>query len=178
MFPPFPFSFSHISISINNSVTVGTAMGSKSSGFRLSIGTQTRPTICQYHAPFPVFVDHIPVPGCTQNGLFSKWFRCFDTSTSSRGYIYSRITSCLDSFKRPVFKFLLTPAVARASMSAHFDTLARLSSLSHFLRSASLRVRSGRSVRRCSAALMSRQGFWSRRISPSNRSRRISRLRL
>lgn len=34
-----------------------------------------------------------PVFGCTQNGAFSKWLRCFDTSASSRGYVYCRMMS-------------------------------------------------------------------------------------
>lgn len=38
---------------------------------------------------------HSPVPGCTQNGLLSKWFLCLETSASILGYVYCRITSSI-----------------------------------------------------------------------------------
>ena len=39
-----------------------------------------------------------PVPGCTQNGAFNKWLRCFDTSASIRGYVYCRTMSSTARF--------------------------------------------------------------------------------
>jgi len=52
----------------SNWESVGTLVGSKLSQSWGSIGTQTR-----------------PVFGWMQNGAFSKWFICFDTSMSRRG---------------------------------------------------------------------------------------------
>ena len=54
--------------SFSRSPTVGTVSGSKSSTRDGLMGTQTRPVL-----------------GWIQNGAFSKWFRCLETSASIRG---------------------------------------------------------------------------------------------
>ena len=46
-----------------------------------------------------------PVPGCTQKGDLSKWLRCLETSESRRGYVYSRMISCLASLRSLVSSF-------------------------------------------------------------------------
>ena len=54
----------------------GRASGSKSSAAAGSMGTQTR-----------------PVFGCTQKGALSRWFMCFETSTSRRGKLCANTMS-------------------------------------------------------------------------------------
>ena len=56
--------------------SVGTVKGSNSSTAAAFTGTQTRPVL-----------------GWTANGLLSKWFRCFETLASSRGYKYDSTIS-------------------------------------------------------------------------------------
>jgi len=168
---PFPFPFVsplsssltafQLSISASNSWIVGTTVGSKSSSLDVSMGTQTR-----------------PVPGCTTNGDFSRWFSFFETSISRRGYVYSRTTSCFASSRARASRLLLAPLLATASMSAHFEVLGRPGEESHFLRRLSLSVLSGRRERRCSARSLEDQGSWTSRTSLWKWGARRSRLRL
>ena len=79
--------------------------------------------------------------------------------------MYSRMMSFLASSKALVSRERLTPALARASMSAHLLALERLGAESHFLRNASARGLSGIRVRRDSAWEGENQGSWSSRMS-------------
>ena len=71
---------------------MGTVNGSNSVTLEASMGTQTR-----------------PVPGCTQKGDLSKWLRCLETSESRRGYVYSKMISCLASLRSLVSSFYEGP---------------------------------------------------------------------
>ena len=79
--------------------------------------------------------------------------------------MYSRMMSFLASSRALVSRERLTPALARASMSAHLLALERLGAESHFLRSASANGLSGIRESSASAWEVEDHGSWSSRMS-------------
>ena len=92
--------------------------------------------------------------------------------------MYSRMMSIFASSRALPSSLGLTPALARASISAHLLELERPGTESHFFRKASARALSGINLRRTSDFEGEDQGSWSSRISVWKCSFRMSRLRL
>ena len=153
--------------------TVGTALGSKFSIISKSRGTQTR-----------------PVAGWTQKGAFRRWFRCFETSASRRGYVYCRMMSSsavlrvfFDQFSLLSHfiwqkKWLTLCADISLKQSDHLSSDERPGLDSHLERSVFARLESGIAFSSSSYPSSLLKHSWVRRIKSTKPSLRKSRASL
>jgi hypothetical protein len=162
------------SSSRSNWPTVGTFSGSKSSTSFGSIGTQTRDVL-----------------GCIQKGDLSKWFLCFDTSASRRGYVYWSMMSCIADRRGPYsggqkrrrwfrcrvhtklddsfsFACLRHNRTAAQTLSDEEGALTRLPSLSCHSRLSCEAVGAGKSCNRASMPCSELKHSWFAKITSTN----------